>query len=181
MSSQVEAKAKSALPILTILASVVGGAFTIGLIGVIFYLVSPRGEKVGEMSLTDPSAVLAVSGGLGDALVFRTDASVGHLRLATLNGDELERQVTAGLHESILTVRAVGPSGVERTASCPIYNGRSFSSSTTSASYSCSGMLNDCVIGLDGPGPWQVRGSVAWASGLTVRSATLEVRIDSAR
>ncbi len=176
-----EPKAKKGLPVVAILATVVSVGFTVGLSGLIFYLVRPRGDEVGEMSLTDPGAVLAVNGGLGDALIFRMDASVGHTRMSQLNGDELEQQATAQLRKSTLTVRAVGPSGAERTASCPVYKGRSFSSSTTSAGYSCSGMLNDCVIGLDGPGPWQVRGSVAWAPELTPRSATLEVRIDAAR
>lgn len=181
MTLEQEPKIKKALPIVAILASVVGVGFAVGLTIVIFYLVSPRGEEVGELRLTDPSAVLAVNGGLGDALVFRVDADLGHPHMASLDGDELERRVTAQLRKSTLTVRAVAPSGVERTASCPLYKGRSVSSSTTSAGYSCSGMLNDCVIGLDGPGPWQVRGSVAWGPELSVRSATLEVRIDSAR
>ena len=176
-----EANAKKGVPVVAILATVVSVGFTVGLGGLIFYLVSPRGDALGELSLTDPGAVLSVNGGLGDALVFRMDASVGHTRMSLLSGRELERQVTAQLRKSILTVRAVGPSGVERTASCPVYKGRSFSSSTTSTGHSCSGMLNDCVIGLDGPGPWQVRGSVAWAPELSLNSATLEVRIDAAR
>ena len=176
-----EPQAKKGLPIVAILATVVGVGFTVGLSGVIFYLVRPRGDKVGELSLTDPGAVLAVSGGMGDALIFRMDASVGVTRMSLLNGDELERQATAQLRKSTLTVRAIGPSGAERAASCAVYKGRSFSSSTTVAGHSCSGMLNDCVIGLDGPGPWQVRGSVAWAPELTVRSATLEVRLDARR
>lgn len=181
MTLEHEPKIKKALPIVAILASVVGVGFTVGLTIVIFYLVTPRGDKLAELSLTDPGAMLTVNGAMGDALLFRTDASVGHARMALLNGDELERQVTAQFRKSTLTVRAVGPSGVERTASCALYKGRSLSSSTTSAGYSCSGMLNDCVLGLDGPGPWQVRGSVAWAPELSVRSATLEVRIDAGR
>jgi hypothetical protein len=130
-----------------------------------------------------PEAATAtpVNGGLGDALIFRTDVSVGFTNMAQLNGRELERQALAKLRKSTLSVRAIGPSGTERTASCPVYRGRSFSSSTTSTGHSCSGVLNDCVIGLDGPGPWQVRGSVAWAPELTLNSATLEVRIDAAR
>lgn len=181
MSLDHQPKEKKALPIVAILGTVVGVGFTVGLAGVIFYLVRPRGEEVGELSLTEPAAALSVNGGMGDALLFRIDASVGHARMATLNGDELERQASAQLRKSTLTVRATSPSGTERTASCPVYKGRAFSSSTTSTEYACSGMLNDCVIALDGPGPWQVRGSVAWAPELKVNDADLEVRIDSGR
>ena len=176
-----EPKAKKPFPIVAVLASVVGVGFAVGLTIVIYILVSPRGEKLGELSLTDQSAFLNVDGGMGDALVFRIDASVGLAQRPLLGGDELERQASALLRKSTLTVRAIAPNAAERTASCPVYNGRAFSSSTTPFGYSSSGMLNDCVVGLDGPGPWQVRGSVGWSRELAVRSATLEVRLDAAR
>jgi hypothetical protein len=40
-------------------------------------------------------------------------------------------------------------------------------------------MLNDCAIALDEPGQWKVRGAVVWSAELTLRSATLETRIET--
>jgi hypothetical protein len=42
-------------------------------------------------------------------------------------------------------------------------------------------MLNDCSIALDEAGSWQVRATVAWVADLTVHTASLETRIESAR
>ncbi len=154
-----------------------GLAFVVGLGSFLFFSLRPRGEKVGSTSLTEPGAVLAVPGNSGDSLVFRVDASVGVPRLGLSSDDQLEQTARARLRQSMLTVRAIAPSGKERQSTCPLSNGRTASTSSTSGTFSCSGMLNDCVIALDEPGSWRVSGSVAWASDVTVKSASLETRL----
>jgi hypothetical protein len=61
-----------------------------------------------------------------------------------------------------------------------VSNGRAASTTSTPGTFSRSGILNDCVIVLDEAGAWKVRGTVAWASDLTLQSATLETRLDAA-
>lgn len=153
--------------------------FAVGLGFLIFHMLRPRGDRVGDSSLTDPNASLLVAGKPGDTLQFRVDASVAMPRISLMSDDALERQVSTHLTRSQLTVRATAPSGRERSSSCAVYKGRAMSTTTTSGSFARSGMLNDCAIALDEPGQWKVRGSVAWAADLTVRSATLETRIQS--
>jgi hypothetical protein len=154
--------------------------FAIGLGVLIFYMVRPQGEKVGETSLTDANAVLAIAAQRGDSLSFRVDASVGIPRLSLVSDDVLERQASTQLSRSLLTVRATAPSGSERSATCAVYKGRAMSTTVTPGRFSRSGMLNDCVIVVDEPGPWQVRGVVAWAANLSLQSATLETRVEHA-
>lgn len=180
MSSDLAPKPNKSLRIVFIALAFVSVAFAVGLGVLIFYMVRPRGEKVGETSLTDPRATLLVTGQRGDSLVFRVDASIGMPRLALLSDDELERRASAQLSRSMLTVRAAAPSGSQRNATCPLYKGRALSTSSTSGAFVRSGMLNDCVITLDEPGPWQVSGSVAWAADLTLNSASLETRLEAA-
>jgi hypothetical protein len=155
-------------------------SFVVGLSVLIFHMLRPRGEKIGVASLTDPEASLLVNASAGDTLSFRIDVSVGLARVTLLSDDELERQASKQLQSSLLTVRAAGPSGRERVATCPAYKGRAASTSITSATLARSGMLNDCVIVLDAPGAWTLRGRVAWASDLTVQSAALEARLEAA-
>jgi hypothetical protein len=166
--------------VVTIIAFLSVG-FAVGLGLLIFYMVRPRGEKVGEISLTDGRAVLLVQGKQGESLVFRVDASVRVPRLSLVSDDQLEREASRQLSSSRLTVQATSPSGIERTATCAVYKGRASSTTSTSGALSRSGMLNDCVIVLDRPGPWQVRATVAWASGLSLNSATLETRLEAAQ
>jgi hypothetical protein len=180
MSERPEAKTDKPLRLVIIGIACLSLLFAVGLGVLIFYMVSPRGERVGELSLTDPSASLVVDGKQGDSLLFRVDASVGMPRFSLMTDDVLERQASTQLTRSQLTVRATAPSGAERSSSCPVYKGRAVSTTTTSGSFSRSGMLNDCVISLDEPGQWKVSGAVAWSADLTLRSATLETRIESA-
>ncbi len=178
MSSGYASKSKS-LTFVTIALALVGVAFAVGLCVFIFYMVRPRGERVGDMNLNDPLAGIVVNGKAGDSLVFRVDASIGVPRMSLLSDDEIERQASAQLRKSMLTVRAAAPSGAERVAACPVSNGRASSTSSTSGTFSRSGVLNDCVILLNEPGPWKVRGAIAWSSDLSLHSATLEARLDA--
>ncbi len=159
--------------------AIVSVAFAVGLGLLIFSMVRPRGEKVGETSLTQAQASLVAQGKLGDSLVFRVDASLGIPRLSLLSDDELERQAVKQLQNSMLTVRAIAPSGSEHTSSCAVYNGRAMSTVSTPGTYSRSGMRNECVIVLDESGAWKISGSIAWSSDLALRSATLETRLDA--
>ena len=97
-----------------------------------------------------------------------------------MDDDRREREVDRGLDNSILTVRATSPTGVERTTTCPVYNGTSFSTTTTPGRIARSGMLDDCSIAIDAAGRWTVQGSVVWASGLSISSATFELRRETA-
>jgi hypothetical protein len=154
--------------------------FVVGIFVLVFFMVRPRGEKLGVTSLTDPGASLGVDGKPGDSLYFRTDASVAIPKVTFADDNQRERALTNALRKSQLTVRATSPTGVERIATCPIYNGRSSSSSTFPGTFTQSGMLNDCVIPIDAAGRWTVRGSVAWSPDLALVSATLETRREDA-
>jgi hypothetical protein len=153
--------------------------FAVGLGALIFYMVRPRGEKVGDTNLTDPRATLVVNGKAGDSLVFRVDASVQIAALSLLSDDVIEQQASTQLKKSLLTVSALAPSGREHSATCAVYKGRAASTTTTPAKFTRSGMLNDCVVPLDQDGAWSVRGSVAWHPELKLQSATLETRLES--
>jgi hypothetical protein len=177
MSQGPEGKSSKSLRFVVIAIASASVLFAVGLGVLIFYMVSPDGKRVGATSLTDPNAVLAVAAQRGDSLLFRVDASIGVPRLSLVSDDVLERQASAQLSRSRLTVRATAPSGSERSTSCALYKGRAMSTTATSGSFSRSGMLNDCVIVLDELGPWQVRGAVAWAADLSLQSATLETRL----
>jgi hypothetical protein len=179
MSAGAQSQSSKSLSFVVIGLGAMGVAFAVGLSVFIFYMVRPRGEKVGIASLTDSGAVVVVQGSPGDSLVFRIDASIGVPRATLLSDDQVDQQASAKLRKSLLTVRAAAPSGAERTATCPVSNGRAASTTSTSGTFSRSGMLNDCVIVLDEPGAWKVRGAVAWASDLTLQSATLETRLDA--
>lgn len=156
-----------------------GVVFAVGLGALVFHAVRPRGDKVGEINLSDPLATLVVNGNAGDSLVFRVDASVQLAALSLLSDDVVEQQASTQLKKSILTVRAFAPSGREHTAACPVYNGRAASTTHTSATFTRSGMLNDCVLPLDQAGPWRVAGTVAWHPDLRPSSATLEARLEA--
>lgn len=154
--------------------------FAAGLGAFVYYMVRPRGELVGAVSLGEPQAALRVDGKPGDTLVFRVDASIGLPRLSLQDDDQIERRASQQLQSSLLTVRATAPSGKERSSTCAVYKGRAMSTTTTPGALSRSGMLNDCNILLDEAGAWQVRASVAWSSDLTLRSASLETRREAA-
>jgi hypothetical protein len=175
-----EAKSSKSLRFVLIIIVSLSVAFAVGLSLLIFYMVRPSGEKVGDTSLTDPAATLLVNGKHGDSLVFRVDASIGVPRISLLSDDELERRASTQLSRSKLTVRATPASGSERSATCSVYKGRAASTTSTSGAFARSGMLNDCVIVLDQSGPWQVRAAVEWAPDVTLNSATLETRLEAA-
>ncbi len=152
-------------------------AFAVGLGALIFHMVRPRGDRIGDTSLTDPLATLVVNGQAGDSLVFRVDAT---LRVtALLSGDDvIEQQASAQLQKSVLTVYAVAPSGREQTATCSVYKGRAAATTRTPITFTRAGMLNDCVITLVQGGAWRVRATVAWHPELSVNNATLETRLE---
>ncbi|HEX2871284.1 MAG TPA: hypothetical protein VHP33_08510 [Polyangiaceae bacterium] len=160
---------------------VLGIVFAVGLGALIFYMVRPRGDKVGDTNLTDPLATLVVNAKGGDSLVFRVDASVQLAALSLSSDDVVEQRVSAQLRSSLLTVHATAPSGREQTATCAVYKGRATATTTTSGKLTRSGMLNDCAIPLDQDGPWNVRGSVAWHPELKLESATLETRLEAGK
>jgi hypothetical protein len=155
--------------------------FAVGLGVLIFYVVRPRGEKIGDTNLSDPLATQMVQAKAGDSLVFRVDASVRIGVLGVLNDDAIEREASSQLQKSLLTVRATAPSGREHSATCAVYKGRAATTTTTPGKLTRSGMLNDCSIPLDEAGAWRVRGSVAWHSELRLESATLETRLEAAK
>lgn len=159
--------------------ALVSVAFAAGLGALVFYLVRPRGERVGETNLSDPLATLVVNGHAGDSLVFRVDASVRVTAQLFSNDDVIEQQTSRHLRKSTLTVLAVAPSGRELSARCAVYNGRAATTTRTPATFTRSGMLNDCVVVLDQSGPWSVRGIVVWHPELTLASATLETRLEA--
>lgn len=182
MAAEHEAKSSKSLRVVVIIMVLLSVAFAVGLSLLIFYMVRPSGEKVGDTSLTDPTATVLVHGKQGDSLSFRVDASIGVPRISLLSDDELERQASARLSRSKLTVRAAptSGSGSERSTTCAVYKGRAASTTSTSGAFARSGMLNDCVIVLDQSGPWQVRAAVEWAPDITLNSATLETRLEAA-
>lgn len=153
--------------------------FAIGLGALVFYMVRPRGDKIGDTKLTDPLATLVVNGRAGDSLVFRVDASVRVPALGLLSDDVIEQQASAQLKKSMLTVHAVAPSGREQASTCAIYKGRAAATTHTPATFTRSGMLNDCLISLDQSGAWSVRGAVAWHPELKLDDATLETRLEA--
>jgi hypothetical protein len=172
---------KSTSSFVAIGLAVVGVVAAVGIGALVFLLVGPRGEKVGESSLTERGAPIRVEAQPGDSLVFRVDVRVTLPSITLLGDDQVERQVSAQLRKSTLTVRAIAPSGVERSASCAVSNGRASSTTITSSALARSGMLSDCVLVLDQSGAWSVSGAVAWAPELTVQSARLEARLEAAR
>ena len=153
--------------------------FAVGLGALIFHMVRPRGDRIGDTSLIDPLATLVVNGKAGDSLVFRVDASVRVAALGLSSDDVIEQQVSTQLGKSMLTVHAVAPSGREQTATCAVYKGRAAATTRTPATFTRSGMLNDCVISLDQGGAWRVRGNVAWHAELAINDAMLETRLEA--
>jgi hypothetical protein len=153
--------------------------FAVGLGALIFHMVRPRGDRIGETSLIDPLATLVVNGKAGDSLVFRVDASVQITALGLSGDDVIEQQASAQLTKSVLTVHAVAPSGQEHSATCAVYKGRAAATTRTPLTFSRSGMLNDCVIPLDQEGKWRVRGTVAWHPEMSIGSAMLETRLEA--
>jgi hypothetical protein len=177
--SSVSSKPNQSLRSVAIGIALLSVLFAVGLGILIFHMVRPRGERVGETSLLEPRATLLVNAKQGDSLVFRVDASMRVARISLLGDDQLEREMTRQLARSMLTVRAALASGTEHVATCPLYKGRAVSTTSTSGSFSRTGMLNDCVIVLVQPGNWTVRASVAWSSELEPTSATLETRLET--
>lgn len=153
--------------------------FAVGLGALIFHMVRPRGDRVGDTNLSDPLATLVVNGRAGDSLVFRVDASVGVAAIGLSSDDAIEQRASAQLQKSLLTVHAVAPSGREHTATCAVYKGRAATTTRTPTTFTRSGMLNDCVISLDQSGAWSVRGTVAWHPELRIDDVTLETRIEA--
>lgn len=153
--------------------------FAAGLGAFVYYMVSPRGERVGALSLRDPNAVLLVDSKPGDVLLSRVDARIGVPPLALPSDDQIEQRASQQLRSSRLTVHATAPSGKERSSSCPVYKGRATSTTTTPSELSRAGMLNDCSLFLDEAGAWQIRAAVAWTSDLQLRDASLELRRES--
>lgn len=181
MSPADGSKPSKSLRLVVIAIVLLSVLFAVGLGVLIFYMVRPQGDKVGDANLMEPSDVLVVNGKAGDSLFFRTDVSIGLPRLSLVNDEQLEREASKKLTQSLLTVHATAPSGSERTATCGVYKGRAVSTTSTSGTFSRSGMLNDCSIVLNEPGSWKVRGSVAWVADLTLHSANLETRIEPAQ
>ncbi len=175
------AKPSQSLRVVAIGIALLSVLFAVGLGVLIFYMVRPQGDKIGDTSLMDPNAAQLVSGKVGDSLFFRTDVSIAVPRLSLVNDDQLEREASQKLSQSLLTVRATAPSGGELIATCAIYKGRAVSSTSTSGTFSRSGMLNDCRLALNETGSWKVRGSVAWVSDLSLLSAKLETRSEPAQ
>jgi hypothetical protein len=177
MSPVHEAKSHSTKRVLLAIAAACV-ALAVGLGAFVFLTLKPRGEKVGELNLIEPDAVLPVRAKVGDTLVFHVDAKVGLPQLGSLKDEEAEQQANRQLMSSRLTVRATSPSGAERTATCAVYRGRATSTSIAAGALSRVGMLTDCVLDLDEAGEWSVRGAVAWSSDLTLQNAALEVRLE---
>lgn len=161
-------------------AGVLALGFAAGVFVLVFFMTRPRGEAVGQTNLMNTNATLAVTGNTGESLFFRTDVSLSIPTVSFTDDEQRERALDKLLRQSTLTVRAKSPSGTEKVASCSVYNGRASSTSTTPGVFSRSGMLNDCEIPLDASGSWTVQSSVAWAEGLVLLGATLEVRRESA-
>jgi hypothetical protein len=168
------------IPVLAIAIGLGSLIFAVGIGVLVFLMVRPRGERIGELSLTTPNAALDVPATPRSTLHFRVDVDVAMPRLSLLGDDVLERRVDAQLRDSLLIVVATSSAGVERSATCAVYNGRAMTTTITSGSLSRSGMLDDCIIALDGSDTWRVRGNVTWAPELEVRSATLEARLEAA-
>jgi hypothetical protein len=169
------------LRVVAVAITAVSVAFAVGLSVFIYYMVRPRGDRVGDINLADPLASLLVDGRRGDSLVFRVDAGLRVPRLSLMSDDALEQRASTQLTRSMLTVRAFGPNGSEGAATCAVYRGRATSTTSTPGTFARSGMLNDCVIPIQQSGQWSVRGSVAWHPELTIDRAALEVRIERAR
>jgi len=155
--------------------------FAIGLGALVFHMVRPRGDRIGDTNLADPLAALRVNARAGDSLVFRVDASLHVAAVGLLSDDVIEQQASNQLKKSMLTVHAVAPSGREQTTTCAVYNGRAAATTRTPTTFARSGMLNDCVLSLDQSGSWNVRGTVAWHPELQLRSATLETRLEASQ
>jgi hypothetical protein len=151
--------------------------FAAGLGTLIFRMVRPEGDRIGDTNLSDPLATLVVNGQAGNSLIFRVDASVRVGMLGLASDDVLEQRASTQLTKSMLTVHAIAPSGREHTATCAVYKGRAAATTRTSATFTRSGMLNDCVISLDQSGAWRVRGIVVWHPELRLDSARLETRL----
>jgi|GEM_PF-6881065 len=155
--------------------------FAVGLGALIFHMVRPRGDRIGDTNLSDPLASLVVNGRAGDSLVFRVDASVGVPVIGLSSDDAIEQRASAQLRKSLLTVHAIAPSGREHTATCAVYKGRAAATTRTPALLTRSGMLNDCVLSLDQSGAWRVRGTVVWHPELSIDHATLETRLEAGK
>lgn len=153
--------------------------FAVGLGALTFQMVRPRGDKVGDTRLTDPLATLVLNGQAGDSLIFRVDASVRVAAFGLSSDEVIEQRASAQLKKSMLTVHAIAPSGREHTATCAVYNGRAATTTRTPATFTRSGMLNDCVLSLDQGGAWSVRATVAWHPELKLDDAMLETRLEA--
>jgi hypothetical protein len=173
--------AKKAKPLLVGCIAVVTLGLGVSVFALVFFLVRPRGEKVAEIDLTSATAEVLVDANTGDSLYFSTDVAIPADALATHDSHARDSKVTRFLRGSTLTVRATSPNGAELSTSCPIYNGRSSITSDSDSTYSMSGLLNDCVLSLDGAGKWKVQPSVVWQSPLPLQSAILDVRREAAK
>jgi hypothetical protein len=168
VEKQIRAVAAGCIGVITV--GFVGGVFAL-----VYYMTRPTGDAVGRVELSNANPELVVTANAADAFHFRTDVSAGVPALS-FDSDQEERNVLRSLRSSTLTIKAVSPGGIERSVSCPVYKGRSSTVMHTQSTYSISGMLNDCVIPVDTTGAWKVRPSVSWASDLSLKKATLEVR-----
>lgn len=163
---------------------VIGGiiaALAVGFVAAIFVWTRPRGEKIGEVDLMARDASVAVEARAGDRLFFRADVAARLPLVSLIDDEHLEQEATTQMSKSKLTLHARSAAGVEKVASCSLCNGRSSTTAITSGRISRSGMLNDCVIDIDAPGPWTVDASVEWSDGLKVERARLETRREGAR
>ncbi len=171
---------KSTSPVVVALLAIAALAMVVAVFVLIFFMVRPRGEKVGQTNLMDSNASIVVDAKPGDALSFRTDAAIRTPVLSLIDDEHRDREASELLRKSQLTVRATAPSGAERVATCALYKGRATSTSRTTGVFSRSGMLNDCTIRIDQAGRWTVRGSVVWTPTVQLISAALETRREAA-
>ncbi len=140
----------------------------------VLWFVWPSGKKVGEIDLQKGGSVM-VQTKAGDTLHFGADESVDLFGMADSDEDRGHDQ----LSDSTVTVTAEIPGKAPLSATCPAYSGKAMTSSTGMRKLTLTGVVLSCLIAVPQAGEWKVSASVRWAAGISVRSATLHVRLAS--
>ena len=143
------------------------------------HYLGPKGERVGELDLVNPSTV-ALDLSSPRALNFRLDVTV-----VTKGPQSSSRSARDAIYEKLaassIAVSDTGPTGAAaRATTCAAFDGKSTSASSSASEVEIHGIPVVCSLALPA-GRHGLMAKVVWAKDLDVRAAALEVRSEPAR
>ena len=141
-------------------------------IGILVYVLRPRGERIAEVDLRAPNSIHTFDLSSGDKLYFRTSV--------TATGGT-QKAMREALRRSRISVELAASNGSKNVSDCGFYDNASVSMTVVGNRVTITGAEIACTITVDATGNYTLRPSVAWEPGIAVSSASLEVRRERAK